>query len=450
MKRIVSILVSIILIFNICESAFASTNHFNTDSYAPPDLVEDYLGELGKDTDCAIDLAKKTVEEYIQINMRKYDPAAKDTLSYDHVIRTDNAFKDYAEKQMLLTNNRYRSFDSLRLERVNYKIEYGDIRLNKGLFTIHVSVLEQKKYENQTECGYVLTNHVITVEQVNGNFYIKNDVTDDYVDAYLRNCSVEDNCTIDDLIQEDKAVIRDTLNKSEEEMTAYLQSREMKLTSHIEINCVEDFSEASNFMDDSDNDYVRDSETVIDEEAHIYSLNKGIKIYGFNFGAMVSYAAKYNGASPKKKSNYNPAYEYYPLPMGGDCTNYVSQILYAGGAPMDEQGSYQWYYKSPTNRCRWTSVTELYDYLIHNDYIGPQGKDITNSGSFYAASRGDLVQVKFLGAKSYGHSLWIISHEIGTTSRTRIASHTNDRWNEPLESISGAKRWIKLTGYGKL
>ena len=47
---------------------------------------------------------------------------------------------------------------------------------------------------------------------------------------------------------------------------------------------------------------------------------------------MYQYAEKYNASSPKKKANRNTNYANFDN-MGGDCTNYVSQILRAGGAP---------------------------------------------------------------------------------------------------------------------
>ena len=40
--------------------------------------------------------------------------------------------------------------------------------------------------------------------QENSRFYVKEDITDDYVDTYLREYASGDDCTIDDLIESDK------------------------------------------------------------------------------------------------------------------------------------------------------------------------------------------------------------------------------------------------------
>ena len=50
-------------------------------------------------------------------------------------------------------------------------------------------------------------------------------------------------------------------------------------------------------------------------------------------------AAKY---ALKYVYNHNPAYRYYGGDTGGDCTNFVSQALKAGGMTIDSRGYYNW------------------------------------------------------------------------------------------------------------
>lgn len=42
----------------------------------------------------------------------------------------------------------------------------------------------------------------------------------------------------------------------------------------------------------------------------------------------------------------NPQYRYLPIVNnnGGDCTNFISQCLLAGGTPMKFNGEYPWWY----------------------------------------------------------------------------------------------------------
>ncbi|MGL4483542.1 MAG: amidase domain-containing protein [Anaerovoracaceae bacterium] len=88
-----------------------------------------------------------------------------------------------------------------------------------------------------------------------------------------------------------------------------------------------------------------------------YSTVKFVKTFpkGYNFSpeSAVAYAKKYALTDkPPGFTNYNS--------IGGDCANFVSQCLYAGGLPM-ENG---WYWKNYGNRSSsWAMVIYLSDYL---------------------------------------------------------------------------------------
>ena len=451
MKKLISVMLVLMFALSLCVPVFAirvqtDGAYTHTDSKTiienEDDRGDSFYGKL--------ESAKIIVEDYLRVNMKKYDPASKDELSYDNIIRADNPFKEYAEKLLIFTNNRYRCMNSIKLERVNYKIEYGDVSCAKGIITICADVLEEKKYENQQEYGYILTKHVFAVEQVDEMFYIADDKTDDYVDTYLREYGDKENCTIDDLIEDDKASIRESLKITEEELDSYLQAND-SIGLGVAINQVESFYDAAESRRDTGADSARlpkcGSNTLLDEIESKETNSMTVTHHSFNVNNMYTYAASYNGASPTKISNRNPAYTNYDG-QGGDCTNYISQILRAGGAPNDSTGNYQWYYYSSGNRsASWTHVNWLYTYLVNNNYIGPQGQDITSNGSYYAAAKGDVIQLRFSINSDYVHSLWITAHQSGTTACTTIACHTSDRWNEPLDTMSGLKRWIKLKGY---
>ena len=52
----------------------------------------------------------------------------------------------------------------------------------------------------------------------------------------------------------------------------------------------------------------------------------------------------------------NPAYYDYS-DLGGDCTNFVSQCVYAGCGVMNYTPDFGWYYRTPEDRApAWTSV----------------------------------------------------------------------------------------------
>ena len=72
----------------------------------------------------------------------------------------------------------------------------------------------------------------------------------------------------------------------------------------------------------------------------------------------------------------NPQYYNYNS-LGGDCTNFISQCIFAGSKVMNYSKQNGWYYidgnrKSPS----WTGVEFLYNFLITNKSVGPLEKDL--------------------------------------------------------------------------
>lgn len=60
----------------------------------------------------------------------------------------------------------------------------------------------------------------------------------------------------------------------------------------------------------------------------------------------------------------NPEYANFDL-MGGDCTNFVSQCLYAGCRVMNFTPDVGWYYQSLNDRsAAWAGVQDLFTFLI--------------------------------------------------------------------------------------
>ena len=66
----------------------------------------------------------------------------------------------------------------------------------------------------------------------------------------------------------------------------------------------------------------------------------------------VQYALRY-GLNP------NPAYRLFEA-GGGDCTNFISQCLHAGKAPMDWSSKYPWWYTAEKWSFSWSVAHSLY------------------------------------------------------------------------------------------
>ena len=62
--------------------------------------------------------------------------------------------------------------------------------------------------------------------------------------------------------------------------------------------------------------------------------------------------------------------------IGGNCTNFVSQCIYAGSCRMNYKPTFGWYYISMNERSpSWTGVEYFYNFITTNADVGPFGRD---------------------------------------------------------------------------
>ena len=125
--------------------------------------------------------------------------------------------------------------------------------------------------------------------------------------------------------------------------------------------------------------------------------------------------------------------------IGGNCTNFVSQALFAGGCVMNFTPVFGWYYFSANDRtASWTGVEYLWDFLTSNSGAGPFGREVSRG----EVMPGDIVQ---LGGREgdFYHSLFIVE----TRPRILICAHSNDALNMPLDTYSFAQaRFFHIEG----
>lgn len=120
----------------------------------------------------------------------------------------------------------------------------------------------------------------------------------------------------------------------------------------------------------------------------------------------------------------NPEYADFD-PLGGDCTNFISQCLKAGGAAMNFTKDTGWYYSSLNDRAAaWSGAEFFYRFIVNNDSYGPFGmqKDISS------AQPGDVIQLCDEQGRAY-HSLIVVNLRGG---EPHVAAHTSDVYDIPL------------------
>ncbi|MEV6384474.1 amidase domain-containing protein [Streptomyces sp. NPDC051773] len=114
----------------------------------------------------------------------------------------------------------------------------------------------------------------------------------------------------------------------------------------------------------------------------------------YNYKAMATYTETY-------WKNYNPAYRKYNA-AGGDCTNYLSQGLLAGGwkqiSTVTPEEYDTWYYASNGTADAWIGVNEW-------SWFTQTAKRTTALANVYQMDIGDVLQVDFNKDGSKDHSM---------------------------------------------
>lgn len=359
----------------------------------------------------------------------------KETKDIKQLINTK--IKKYFEKKdnILNSNNplkskKYMEILDIKDKQLSKNMDiYDEIRINnynKNNLKFEISKINFKEKSSKNENG----NYVIKIERFIEKYYYFNGVKDSIPGG-------------------EQIFYKFTFNKNGE-LIKYWSSD----------------SEEMNILNSSDIEFILHSVKKSDTDISAENLNNDIDFntlksnsfnpfnnilnirtarrYNFNRTAMYNYARTH---AYDYNENYGD-FTYY----GGDCTNFVSQIIKAGGAPYDTTGNYVWYYYDIyTNNYSysWSSVNSLYYYLTGNDYIGPQGTLANTTDIQYGMMRGDVVQINtnYSSDNIYEHAVAIVFYQPGSTTSTKVAAHTANAFNKPLSEYVGIKRYIKLTGY---
>ena len=162
-----------------------------------------------------------------------------------------------------------------------------------------------------------------------------------------------------------------------------------------------------------------------------------MNIKNYDRNSAINYAKKW-------ALSRNPIYYNFDS-VGGDCTSFVSQCLFAGGKKMNYNKPNGWYYnngydKSPS----WSGVEFLYKFLISNKGYGPHGTEVSQSDII----PGDIAQLSFDGNK-FEHSLFIIDVTSNNLNNISVATHTYDSLGKKIGEYTFSKiRFIHIEDVG--
>lgn len=126
--------------------------------------------------------------------------------------------------------------------------------------------------------------------------------------------------------------------------------------------------------------------------------------------------------------------------IGGNCTNFVSQCVFAGCCEMNYTPTFGWYFISLEERSpSWTGVEYFYNFITENAGVGPFGRVITGD----EAEIGDVIQ---LGREKdgYYHTLLVVGFD---GEDPLVAAQTDNAYARPLSTYTyDFARFIKILG----
>ena len=127
----------------------------------------------------------------------------------------------------------------------------------------------------------------------------------------------------------------------------------------------------------------------------------------------------------------NPAYYNFD-DLGGDCTNFASQCLYAGAGVMNFTPDFGWYYQNVNRRApAWTGVIYLWNFLTRK---GRTPGPFAAPASLGELEPGDLVQLRFSAEKPFSHCPVVVSVLSPDPEGILVAAHSDDSDFRPLSS----------------
>lgn len=126
--------------------------------------------------------------------------------------------------------------------------------------------------------------------------------------------------------------------------------------------------------------------------------------------------------------------------IGGDCTSFVSQCIYAGCCEMNYDMVNGWYYRNINNRSpSWSGVSFFYDFMTTNKKNGPFAIETDENG----LEIGDVIQLQNEMGRFY-HTLLVSGFEEDVYL---VSAHTDDAFNRRLDTYRyRAARYLHIEG----
>lgn len=354
-----------------------------------------------------------TIENYFDIKYKSIgELKVREDIKESFLSNDDRAKKNYifeiAALEMHVNQRKLQKHD-LKFSKYNYYLHYISLSINDNKA---IAVLDENhdvyfKFSPNIKSQMSNLRHKIYLEKFKDKWYIIRDIHNDYYKNFVMNYH-KSHSSLDGIKE---SILRQNYNN-------YLEDQKVRNIS---------------FRDEV-----------------VQNIVSGVKLYDYNRIDAVNYAKMWALELNPKWGNYESK-EY-----GGDCTNFTSQCIYAGGIPFDFDGTsdyVKWYWYSNNKRVApWTGAKEFNYYVQYNKGYGLKA----HLADLEDMMQGDIVQLGGNYPQTY-HSMIIsgyVYNSNGYVEDYLICQHSTSVGGRlkdyPLSSKPPANKvYISIDGYYK-
>ncbi len=376
MKVVKDFLSSIFMLIMLISSSISSIFAMDTNQKNISDFLYDYFDCVEK-AKGSLNLDKSKVLDYFE------------TKNNYEIIYLDTLIK---HRQLQISDLKYNNFKNV--------IQINSIEKDGNKIVVDL-VKETTIYYNCLDGEESIEEELHTISLINQENQFKI-VTDNHYDEFKEELGLNKEKSISLIKENAKEML---LN---EEKIVRMQKQELEaLKEDFKLKKDESFIINDNGLIGKDMSDFSSKQGVVAKAASSFTK------HAYNRTEAKDYAIKYVLSPNKSYVNFES--------MGGNCTNFTSQCLKAGGIVQDKTGNYKWYYTSSSDRApAWTSANNFRNYY-RNNKGSKTVKGLNASSCQFSTTRlGDLAQVVNNGKAS--HTMFIS----GAICDNWVGSTTNE------------------------
>lgn len=382
MKKFIVLCLSLLLML---------TSSYNVKAYSQPDDQQQI---------------KDIVHEFLKNEIESIK--IKSSIKSNHLIGNFK-LREYSNLNNYYYSEWYKKLNNTLLD-YELSINYDSIEISTNLANIFLSTDVYLVFSNDPDIkqGAFGNRYYFKLQKKSGKWFIENIVTPEEIE--IENTLAEEQNRKSIYAEKDDFYKTNTSDKKLDVVKEKIKNID---------NDLKKFKPTSNTKDKTKSSYISKN-VVIPNDTYV-----GSALYATTYKSY-SAAIDYARAWTRYAWDYNSdQYIYYDK---ADCTNFVSQCLYAGGYTYSNTWRpYNW---------EWVNVEYFYQHMTSTPGYG------TPKVNYWDATLGDILQLKKVGGTRFSHS--IIVTKLGQYGDIYFCAHSENRQDYSLMNVYPSSEYTDI------